>query len=87
MGGELRRGTRWSGFILATIVALAVSLVLAQTAGLAITVITWLAVLGLAAFFKSKFEGLTGDNYGAINELAEVLVLLMVAVLAYNGWI
>ena len=86
MGDALRKGTGWSGFVIATVIALAASLVLAQVAGAAIMAIAWLAVLGLAAFFKSKFDGLTGDTYGAINELVETLVLLIVAVLAYNGW-
>lgn len=87
MGGELRRATGWAGFMAATIVALAVALVLAKLAGLVVMLIVWLAVMGLAAFFKSKFNGLTGDNYGAINELVEVLVLIMVAVMAYNRWL
>jgi adenosylcobinamide-GDP ribazoletransferase len=87
MGDALRKGTGWGGFIIATVIALAASVLLAQLAGAAIMAITWLAVLGLAAFFKSKFAGLTGDTYGAINELAETLVLIIVAVLAYNGWV
>ena len=87
MGGELRKATRWSGFIAATLITLAIALVLAQLAGLAIMIICWLLVLGAAAFFKSKFSGLTGDTYGAINELVEVLVLILVAVMAYNRWL
>lgn len=87
MGGELRRATGWSGFIAATVVALAIALVLAQLAGLAILLVVWLVVIALAAFFKSKFAGLTGDTYGAINELAEVSVLIVVTLMAYNGWL
>ena len=87
MGGELRKGTRQGGFIIATLAALAVSLVLAQFVGAAIMGLAWFVVLALAAFFRSKFGGLTGDNYGAINELVETLVLIIVAVLAYNRWV
>ncbi|GAI25194.1 unnamed protein product, partial [marine sediment metagenome] len=34
---------------------------------------------------KSKFSGLTGDTYGAINEVAEVGVLILVTLLARLG--
>jgi cobalamin synthase len=37
----------------------------------------WLIAFGIASYFRSRLGGLTGDNYGAINELAEVLVLLL----------
>jgi adenosylcobinamide-GDP ribazoletransferase len=87
MGGELRKVTRWSGFISASLITLVIVLVLAQLTGLAIMVICWLLVLGVAAFLKSKFNGLTGDTYGAINELVEVLVLIIIAVIAYNRWL
>jgi len=38
-----------------------------------------IVVLGVGAFFKSRLGGLTGDTYGAINEIAEVVVLLTIA--------
>ncbi len=40
---------------------------------------------GMKAYFKSKFTGLTGDNYGAINEVAEVAVLIMICLLVQAG--
>ena len=36
-------------------------------------------VLGL--YFKYKFAGLTGDTYGAINEVAEVMALVFVIII------
>lgn len=87
MGGELKRATGWPGFIMATLTTLAVVLVLAQLAGLVVMLVAWLGVVAMAAFFKDKFSGLTGDTYGAINELTEVLILIFVALLAYNGWL
>jgi adenosylcobinamide-GDP ribazoletransferase len=41
----------------------------------------------MAHFLKRKFAGLTGDTYGAINEVAEVSVLAIVSLLAYNHWL
>jgi cobalamin synthase len=36
---------------------------------------------------KGKFAGLTGDTYGAINEIAEVGVLILIGLLAHNDWL
>jgi cobalamin synthase len=41
----------------------------------------WLIAFGIAGYFRSRLGGLTGDNYGAINELAEVLVLLLLVLM------
>ena len=45
----------------------------------------WIITVVLAAYFKSKFSGLTGDTYGAINEVAEVSVLIIVILLVRLG--
>jgi adenosylcobinamide-GDP ribazoletransferase len=47
---------------------------------------TWIVSKVLAYYFKYKFAGLTGDNYGAINEVAEVMALIFVIVLFDMGW-
>lgn len=72
---------------MATLIALVVAVVLARLAGLAIMLGIWVIVIAMAAFLKGKFAGLTGDNYGAINEVAEVGVLILVCLLAYNQWL
>jgi cobalamin synthase len=41
----------------------------------------WLVIFGIASYFRSRLGGLTGDSYGAINELAEVAVLLLIIVI------
>jgi adenosylcobinamide-GDP ribazoletransferase len=48
---------------------------------------TWVIVMAMAFYLKGKFGGLTGDTYGAINEVAEVLVLILVCLLAHVGWL
>ncbi len=52
-------------------------------AGLAIMAATWVIIVIVALYFKRKFSGLTGDTYGAINEIAEVSVLIMVNIFAF----
>ncbi len=93
-GKLFKEGASWPRFALATIVTLAVAIGWAKLsgmsyyyfAGLAIIVIIWIMVLALAAYLKGKFGGLTGDNYGAINEVMEAGVLILVCLLAYNRW-
>ena len=88
LGRVLKDGTRWPGFTVATVVTLVVTLVfipLFGLTGLLIIFGVWLVTLTLAAYLKSKFTGLTGDTYGAINEVAEVSVLLLVVLLTGLG--
>jgi adenosylcobinamide-GDP ribazoletransferase len=49
----------------------------AGIAGLAALVAVWLFAMAAARYTMSKIPGLTGDNYGAICEGAETLVLLL----------
>lgn len=84
LGTAFKAGAGWPSFILATLVTLAVAIVLARLAGLIIVAGVWVIVVALATFFRHRFAGLTGDTYGAINEVAEVAVLILVSILAYN---
>ena len=94
LGKVFKQEARWPGFALATATILAVVIGLARLtdipffylAGLAIIASVWVIVIGLAAYLKRKFSGLTGDTYGAINETVEVCVLILVGLLAYNSW-
>jgi adenosylcobinamide-GDP ribazoletransferase len=56
-------------------------------AGLVIMFVIWFIIILAAAYFKRKFTGLTGDTYGAINEIAEVFILVLISVFAFNGWL
>ncbi len=47
----------------------------------------WIVVTLLSIYFKSQLKGLTGDNYGAINEIAVVSVFLIVSMLAFKHWL
>jgi len=78
MGVAFKQGTNWQRFTIATAIALVATVALLKLWGLALIATLWLIVFGIASYFRSRLGGLTGDNYGAINELAEVLVLLLV---------
>ena len=94
LGKVFKQETNWRELALATVVALLVAIGWAKLtnvtyfylAGLAIMFGVWVIVVALATYLKRKFSGLTGDTYGAINETAEVGVLILVCLLAYNQW-
>ncbi len=94
LGKVFKQEASWPGFALATVVALAVAIGWAKLANityfylaaLAIIVGIWVIVVAVAGYLKRKFSGLTGDTYGAINEVAEVGVLILVVLLAHNRW-
>jgi adenosylcobinamide-GDP ribazoletransferase len=80
-GTPFKQGARWYRLVIATIIAMAISYLLLNWQGLVVMAALLLIVSGIALYFRSLFGGLTGDNYGAINELAEVLVLLLLIVI------
>lgn len=67
--------TTWREAILATVLALAISFGFGDLAGCCLVAFSFLVVLLLGWFFRRRLGGLTGDTYGAINEVLEVLVL------------
>lgn len=85
LGKAFKQGTSWPWLTMATVIALAIVVILAQLAGLAIMFLTWIITVAMAAYFKRKFSGLTGDTYGAINEVSEVGVLICITLLAQLG--
>jgi len=87
LGKEFKQGASWPRFAVATVIALAVAWIMAQLTGFIIMLAIWVIVVAVAAFLKGKFGGLTGDTYGAINEVAEVCLLIFVCLLAYIGWL
>ena len=95
LGKVFKQGASWQRFTIATIITLAVAIGLARwggiayfyLAGLVIMLGVWVIVAAMAAYLKRKFSGLTGDTYGAINEVAEVGVLILVCLLAHNQWL
>lgn len=71
-------------FVAATLITLLASIVLFGFAGIIIFLVTWLVVTLAALYIKRRLTGLTGDTYGAINEIAFASVLLAINFIAYN---
>jgi adenosylcobinamide-GDP ribazoletransferase len=79
LGTTFKQATRWPQFTAATIITFAVAVALFplfSLAGLLIIFGIFIITTALAFYFKYKFAGLTGDTYGAINEVAEVMTLI-----------
>ena len=87
LGIAFKQAATWQRLAIATLIALMVAGFLTRLAGLAIMGGVWVIVIAMATYFKHKFSGLTGDTYGAINEVAEVGVLIFVSLLAHNQWL
>ncbi len=88
LGTAFKTSTRWHQFTAATIITLIVSLALitlCQFTCLLLLFGVWVITAAFAAYLKWKFAGLTGDTYGAINEVAEVTVLIFASLMAYTG--
>jgi adenosylcobinamide-GDP ribazoletransferase len=81
-GYAVKSGAGWPGYILATLAALAVSILLS---GLVMGTILLACVLALIYFtgyiFTRLYGGLSGDCYGALVEIGEVLALLLFIIL------
>jgi len=94
LGKVFKQGATWQRLTMATLIALGGAIGLARLAnisyfylaGLAIMFAIWIIIMAMATYLKGKFAGLTGDTYGAINEVAEVLVLILICLLAHNQW-
>ena len=94
MGKVFKEETRWPGFLVATGLTIALSMLVLDLAevrffylhALAIMLVVLLVVALTANYLKQKFAGLTGDCYGAINEVSEAFVLLLFSLLTYNYW-
>jgi adenosylcobinamide-GDP ribazoletransferase len=87
LGKAFKQTTGWQELVIATIVALALAAGLLRLAGLAILFAVWLLTMAVATYLKRRFAGLTGDTYGAINEVAESTVFILLSLLAYKHWL
>jgi adenosylcobinamide-GDP ribazoletransferase len=86
LGTAFKQATRWPQFTAATIITIAIALALFplfSLGGLLFMFGVWVVTAIFSLYLKHKFSGLTGDTYGAINEVAEVMVLVF-ACLAYT---
>ncbi len=87
LGRAFKDSVNGQQLVLATIIALILSVALFLVAGLVILVGCWVIVTLLALFLKKQLTGLTGDTYGAINEVVTAGVFLLVVLLSFNHWL
>lgn len=94
LGTVFKQHATWEKFGLASLFVLVIGGVVLWWRGvshfylatLVVLATVWLSGFGWAQYLNKKFAGLTGDSYGAINELVEVAVLISIGVLAFNRW-
>lgn len=81
LGKAFKQSTGWGDFIVATLIMIAVAVALKPASLLAIAGV-FVFILAVNAYFNRRLAGLTGDTYGAVNELAEVATLVTLIVLS-----
>ncbi len=77
MGLAFKQGANWQRVTIATAITLLISILVMSWKGLVLMAALWIVVFIIAGYFRSRLGGLTGDNYGAINEIAEAFVLVL----------
>ena len=85
LGHIFKQQATWQRLTMATSVALVAVGILTSWQGVVLMSGVWLISLGVASLLRSRLGGLTGDTYGAINELTEVLVLILLPLAAGIG--
>ena len=81
LGTSFRIGRNWRQLALGFIIATAAAGVLMGVAGLILLTVSLAASLALGWWASRLIGGMTGDTYGAVNEVAEVSVLLLATAL------
>ncbi len=76
LGRAMKDHARWPQALQATLIALAAAWFIGGPAGLMAMVTAGVVMILAALFIRTRIPGLTGDSYGAINELVEVAVLV-----------
>ena len=86
LGSPFHQGNAKLSTLAATLTALAASLVLGGFGGLGLFAGVTLLALAAGWIMTRAFGGLTGDSYGAVNEVSEVAVLAGAVALVHQGW-
>ena len=87
LGSPFHQGGAKLSTIFAAVTVLAASFLLGGPFGVALLVGVTALALGFGWAMTKALGGLTGDSYGAINEVSEVVVLAAAAALAVYGWL
>ena len=79
LGREFQAQARRGDFAIATATAAGLAIILAGPRGLLALALVWGVSSGLARWWTRDLGGLTGDTYGALCEIAEVVTLATLA--------
>jgi adenosylcobinamide-GDP ribazoletransferase len=81
LGAAFHQAVTTERLLVAGIIALAIALVLGQLIGLLVWMAATVTTLLLGFWITRSIGGLTGDSYGAIEEVVEVVALLVLVML------
>ncbi len=87
LGKSYKEAVSWPQFITASLITLLLSILLFRVAGLISMAFAWIVMTLIATYLKRQLGGLTGDTYGAINEISMTSVFLIFTMLAFNNWL
>lgn len=87
LGRAFKDAVSWRQLAVATLVAVLIAGVLFKMAGVIVMAGCWVIVTLIATYLKSQFKGLTGDTYGAINEMTTISVFILLSMLAFKHWL
>lgn len=83
-GYATRQSARWSGFFIATLIALVVSVLCCGLLQGPLIMLGLAAMIyGLGSLLKVVYGGLTGDSYGALVETGDILAMLLFIIINY----
>lgn len=72
-------------FVFASIFAVGIAIILVNFSGIVLLLILFISSYVLIKYIMSQLGGHTGDTYGALNEVCEVIVLLFFVILSNEG--
>ena len=84
LGTAFKEGAGWLRGLAATLITLAACVGLMRLEGLALMAAAWLVAVLAATFLSRRLGGLTGDAYGAINEVVQVAVLILIPLITWS---
>jgi adenosylcobinamide-GDP ribazoletransferase len=87
LGLALHQAARGSTLAVAGAIALGAAGALLGWGGLVIAIVVTATALAVGAWATRRLGGLTGDVYGALVEITEVMTLLLVAAGGHRGWL
>lgn len=86
LGGMFALQVKRRSLVLSSVTAVAVAVLFGGWFGLAALALVWGMTVVVALWTLTRIPGLTGDVYGAVNELSELAVLLLAGAWARAGW-